>query len=168
MPPSSSSPPRRHHPSHHRHHGCTTAGAFGRGSSQWGVCLCGLTPQEGLVFTGKGAFGIGSAARGCVWFDYGSYVGALVVVNRTEGAFGFVFRSQGLRLVVTTPKGVRFGSCTDQGAFGLCKPNKGCVWLTATTTRVRLAVTTTIEVGHPGVGHDNTSMLRVFPSGASV
>ncbi|GJR05756.1 hypothetical protein Tco_0528740 [Tanacetum coccineum] len=49
MPPSSSSPPRRHHPSHHRHQGCTTAGAFGRGSSQWGVCLCGLTPQDGAL-----------------------------------------------------------------------------------------------------------------------
>ncbi|GJX56622.1 hypothetical protein Tco_0286519 [Tanacetum coccineum] len=49
MPPSSSSPPRRHHPSHHRHHGYTTSGAFGRGSSQWGVCLCGLTPQEGAL-----------------------------------------------------------------------------------------------------------------------
>ncbi|GJW18105.1 hypothetical protein Tco_0025541 [Tanacetum coccineum] len=62
MPPSSSSPPRRHHPSHHRHHGCTTAGAFGRGSSQWGVCLCGLTPQEG-------ALGFESAPQPRVWFS---------------------------------------------------------------------------------------------------
>ncbi|GJY90716.1 hypothetical protein Tco_0505912 [Tanacetum coccineum] len=70
-------------------------------------------------------------------------------------------RFQGLRFVLTTPKGVRLGSCTDQGAFGLCKPNKGCVWLTTTTTTVRLAVTTTIE-NCPGVLGGDTCEGYIF------
>ncbi|GJR99411.1 hypothetical protein Tco_0315920 [Tanacetum coccineum] len=152
MPPSSSSPPRRHHPSHHRHHGCTTAGAFSRGSSQWGVCLCGLNPTRGCVgfiLSTMGAFGFMFTRKGCV--------GLVITTSRVRWD-GWQPPEKGVLFVVVPGSAAGVFVLQQLGCVGLVITPKGCSFRWSATNKGRLAVGQPWWWHHEGAGSRTASV----------